>query len=347
MEPRLRVKRPRDEGPASHALPSPADAAVRVQSALRGFAVRRNGLALRRQAHAADARAARREREASALTARLRSVEYRQLGRCCKGADLPKLASVDQALEGLIGLRELKDYCAAVRRDCLARAALGETPLVRNVLISGNLGVGKKLAAETLASLLRALGVAKGIVATQTTLDQLVLDVRRDVSCVVVEGLVNVEATRGKVDAVLANYPNHCFIFVGPTQGIEALHGAVPHFRKVTNQLTNARPVAASHACPPPWPGRRWSLPGCSCPITRRRSSRPSRRHSSVSEAMRSLTVSAYPTYRCDRIPPALPPAFVRAPPSLAARASLRPDSPPHPTPHVAFYAPSLRPTRP
>ena len=43
--------------------------------------------------------------------------------------------------------------------DCLARAALGEPPHLRNVIISGSLGVGKKLAAETLCSLLRALGV--------------------------------------------------------------------------------------------------------------------------------------------------------------------------------------------
>ena len=73
-------------------------------------------------------------------------------------------------LESLVGLQPLKDYCRAVRRDCLARAALGDPPLVRNVLVSGSLGTGKKLAAEMLTALLRALGVAKGMQPTRTTL---------------------------------------------------------------------------------------------------------------------------------------------------------------------------------
>ena len=71
-----------------------------------------------------------------------------------------------------------------VRRDALARAALGDAPATRNVLISGAVGTGKKLAARAIADLLRALGASKGFVTTETTLDTLVLDVRRDVSTV-------------------------------------------------------------------------------------------------------------------------------------------------------------------
>ena len=71
-----------------------------------------------------------------------------------------------------------------MRRDALARAALGDAPATRNVLISGAVGTGKKLAARAIADLLRALGVSKGFVTTETTLDTLVLDVRRDVSTV-------------------------------------------------------------------------------------------------------------------------------------------------------------------
>ena len=167
------------------------------------------------------------------------------LARLCPDADAAKLARVDLGLEQLVGLQPLKEYCASVRQDSLARAALGEPPLVRNVLISGNLGVGKKLAADTLCALLRALGVAKGMQPTRTTLESMALDVRRDNSCVVVEGLHHIEGVRGKVDAILANFPAHCFIFLGPTERVEALHGAVAHFRKVDPawlQLPNYTP---------------------------------------------------------------------------------------------------------
>lgn len=53
----------------------------------------------------------------------------------------------------------------------------------------GAVGTGKKLAAALLCRLLRALGVASGMVATTTTLDQMVLDVRRDVQTVIIDGL--------------------------------------------------------------------------------------------------------------------------------------------------------------
>eukprot|EP00966_Prymnesium_polylepis_P173027 4002019-Prymnesium_polylepis.2 len=121
-----------------------------------------------------------------------------------------------------------------MRRDLIARAALGDEPLVRNVLISGSLGTGKKLAAKMICDMLRALGAAKGITTTDTTLDQMVLDVRRDVSCVIVTGLngQGAEAARAKVNLVLANFPRHLFIFLGGTTEVEALHGAVPYFRK-------------------------------------------------------------------------------------------------------------------
>jgi hypothetical protein len=235
--------------------PTDAEAAVILQAAFRGFASRGVPLAERWRGTRRDAAtAAKRGCEEAALVARARWPEYRMIGRLCKQADPSKLACVDAELEALVGLDALKDYCASLRQDCLARAAVGEAALVRNVLISGSLGVGKKLAASCIASLLRALGVVRGMVTTHTTLDQLSLDVRRDVSCVVVEGLTNVEAARGKVDAVLSNFPDHCFLFLGPTSAVEALQGAVPHFRKVEPawlQLPNlsAREVAAiTHA---------------------------------------------------------------------------------------------------
>ena len=87
-----------------------------------------------------------------------------------------------------------------------------------------------------ICALLRALGAAKGCTTTCTTLDQMALDVRRDVTTVVVDGLPQTESLaegiKSKVDAVLTNYPRHCFVFLGATHGVEVLHGAVPHFRK-------------------------------------------------------------------------------------------------------------------
>ena len=72
------------------------------------------------------------------------------------------------------------------------------------MLISGAMGTGKKLAAEMVCALLRALGVAKGCTTTTTTLDQMVLDVRRDITTVVVDGLPQSEslseATKSKVE---------------------------------------------------------------------------------------------------------------------------------------------------
>lgn len=50
------------------------------------------------------------------------------------------------------------------------------------------------MAAETVCALLRALGVAEGCVTTTTTLDQMVLDVRRDITTVIVSGLPRAEA---------------------------------------------------------------------------------------------------------------------------------------------------------
>jgi hypothetical protein len=59
--------------------------------------------------------------------------------------------------------------------------------------------------AETICALLRALGVAKGCTSTSTTLDQMVLDVRRDITTVIVDGLPQTEtlseALKSKVDA--------------------------------------------------------------------------------------------------------------------------------------------------
>ena len=121
-------------------------------------------------------------------------------------------------LEALVGLACLKVLRGAAA-DCLARAALGDAPLLRRPRV-GRLGSRKKLAAgpprpparpparvarpppapcppdaapaffmSILTQLLRALGVAKGVVVTEATLENLCLDVRRDVSCVVVDSL--------------------------------------------------------------------------------------------------------------------------------------------------------------
>ena len=221
-------------------------AALKVQSGWRGYRSRCETLAKRRAQRASARTTALAARSDAALAARLATYEYRQLSAHCPEADAAKLAAVDETLGGLVGLEALKEYCASVRQDCLARAALGDAPLVRNVLISGNLGVGKKLAASTLCSLLRAIGVAKGMTPTETTLEQMALDVRRDVSCVIVDGLQGIESSKGKVDAILSNYPNHCFVFVGATAQVEALHGAVMHFRKVDPawlQLPNYTPA--------------------------------------------------------------------------------------------------------
>lgn len=205
-------------------------AAGQLQAAWRGFHVRSAGIAGRTRLPTDEGTGPERT---TSVAARLRTPDYRQIRRCCKRADVRALAEVDIALEALVGLQPLKDYCAALRGDCLARAALGDEPLVRNVLLSGSLGTGKKTAAQLICTLLRALGAAKGVVTTETTMEQLSLDVRRDVSCVVVEGLVGGEHIKAKVNAVLHNFPGHCFIFLGPTQPVEAMHGALPYFRKV------------------------------------------------------------------------------------------------------------------
>ena len=45
-------------------------------------------------------------------------------------------------------------------------------------------------------------------------------------------GAPSVEATKQKADAVLRNFPTHCFVFVGSASDVEALHGGVGHFRR-------------------------------------------------------------------------------------------------------------------
>ena len=65
----------------------------------------------------------------------------------------------------------------------------------------------------------------------QTTLDQLVLDVRRDISCVVVSGLgaaesVSNDSMKAKVALVLSNFPNHLFVFLGEKQAAAGLYHA-------------------------------------------------------------------------------------------------------------------------
>ena len=130
------------------ATPDDGATAVRLQSAWRGYSVRSAGVTAHARALADGRRAAAAAADEAALARRLRDDgSYRQVGRWCRQADVRGLAALDARLEALVGLACLKEYCAALRRDCLARAALGDAPLLRNVLVSGALGSGKKLAA--------------------------------------------------------------------------------------------------------------------------------------------------------------------------------------------------------
>ena len=132
----------------SAATPDDGASAVRLQSAWRGYSVRSAGVTAHARALADGRRAAAAAADEAALARRLRDDgSYRQVGRWCRQADVRGLAALDARLEALVGLACLKEYCAALRRDCLARAALGDAPLLRNVLVSGALGSGKKLAA--------------------------------------------------------------------------------------------------------------------------------------------------------------------------------------------------------
>lgn len=210
----------------------PSSAATMLQSSFRGFRVRSTGLSSQSRAHSQSSYEAASSRRAEEIITLKRTPEYRQIRRCCKDADLEKLAKIDLELTSVVGLEAVKEYCAALRGDLIARAALGDAPLVRNVLVSGSLGTGKKLAAHMISSMAKALGAAKGCTITETTLDQLVLDVRRDVSCVIIEGLNGAESVKAKVNQVLHNFPRHLFIFIGPTKDVEALHGGLAYFRK-------------------------------------------------------------------------------------------------------------------
>ena len=158
--------------------------AVRLQAAFRGLAARGRGLAARARARSEAGRAAAASARMAEVAARARTPAYRDLRRRCSGLDVEALATVDTELETLVGLAPLKALCASLRRDALARSAVGDTADVRCVLISGAVGTGKKTAATLICRLLRALGVVRGSVTTETTLDQMVLDVRHDASAV-------------------------------------------------------------------------------------------------------------------------------------------------------------------
>ena len=161
---------------------------ARLQAAWRGFRVRGEGVAALARSQSDARREHARSERAAAVDARTRRPEYRQVARCCPEARVRELAELDERLARLVGMDALRDYCADLRRDCLARVALGDAEVCpRNVLISGAMGTGKKLAAEMVCALLRALGVAKGCTTTSTTLDQMVLDVRRDITTVAVD----------------------------------------------------------------------------------------------------------------------------------------------------------------
>jgi len=121
-------------------------AASRLQAAYRGFRVRGDGIVALARSQSEARRAQARSDQTDAVEARLRQPEYRQVSRCCHGARVQDLAELDEKLQHLVGMNCLRDYCAGLRRDCLARVALGEANFApRNVLISGNMGSGKKV----------------------------------------------------------------------------------------------------------------------------------------------------------------------------------------------------------
>ena len=168
--------------------PQAGASVARLQAAWRGFRVRGEGVAALARSQSDARREHARSERTAAVDARTRRPEYRQVARCCPEARVRELAELDERLARLVGMDALRDYCADLRRDCLARVALGDAEVCpRNVLISGAMGTGKKLAAEMVCALLRALGVAKGCTTTSTTLDQMVLDVRRDITTVAVD----------------------------------------------------------------------------------------------------------------------------------------------------------------
>ena len=120
-------------------------AAARLQAAWRGFRVRGEGVAALARSQSETRREQTRAEQEAAVEARLRRPEYRQVSRCCPEARVRDLAELDERLERLVGMEALREYCADLRRDCLARAALGDVDFcVRNVLVSGAMGTGKK-----------------------------------------------------------------------------------------------------------------------------------------------------------------------------------------------------------
>ena len=136
--------------PAAEMIMDNGIAASRLQAAYRGFRVRGEGIVAFVRSQSEARRAQARSDKTKVVEERMRQPEYRQVSRSCQGARVRELAELDVKLEHLVGMTCLRDYCADLRRDCLARVALGDANFApRNVLISGNTGSGKKVHARS------------------------------------------------------------------------------------------------------------------------------------------------------------------------------------------------------
>lgn len=101
---------------------------------------------------------------------------------------------------------------AALERLVLARcnsSALARCNPSARVTVSPP---SQQLAGETICVLLRTLGVAVGCVTTTTTLEQMVLDVRRDITTVIVSGLSRAEAPSEAIKSKVSSRPPVHFI---------------------------------------------------------------------------------------------------------------------------------------
>lgn len=99
---------------------------TRLQAAWRGFRVRGEGVAALARSQSDARREHAKSERAAAVDARARRPEYRQVARCCPEARVRELAELDEKLARLVGMDVLREYCTDLRRDCLARVALGD-----------------------------------------------------------------------------------------------------------------------------------------------------------------------------------------------------------------------------
>ena len=114
------------------AAPQAGASVARLQAAWRGFRVRGEGVAALARSQSEARREHARSERTAAVEARTRRPEYRQVARCCPEARVRELAELDERLARLVGMDALREYCADLRRDCLARVALGDAEVCPN-----------------------------------------------------------------------------------------------------------------------------------------------------------------------------------------------------------------------